>query len=211
MKPSNNLLQAVAVTAELCGRTFSEAAARVFVDDLSGFPEAAVIKALTRCRKEVRGILTIQDVVTRIDDGHPGAEEAWAIMPFCESQSVVWTREMAEAFGFAIPLLNDGEKVAARMAFKEAYTRLVGKARDEGTPIKWELTPGRDPGGREVVLRDAVERGRLRSDYVDGMLPPPSDPAQMMKNQEMAKLLTDKRTAMPGGIRDALRKAAGLS
>jgi hypothetical protein len=33
--PSRELIEAVAVTAELCGRTFSEAAARVFVSDLS--------------------------------------------------------------------------------------------------------------------------------------------------------------------------------
>ena len=41
--PSKALIQAVAVTAELCGRTFSEPAARVFVEDLAAYPEAAVL------------------------------------------------------------------------------------------------------------------------------------------------------------------------
>ena len=54
--PSVELIQAVAVTAELCGRVFSEGAARTFVSDLAAYPEPAVLKALTRCRREVKGM-----------------------------------------------------------------------------------------------------------------------------------------------------------
>lgn len=175
--PSTELLQAVAVTAELCGRTFSEPAARVFVQDLSGFPEHAVIKALARCRREVKGVLTIQDVVSRIDDGRPGVEEAWAQMPFDESQSVVWSEEMAQAFGVARGLLEDGERVAARMAFKEAYIRLVGESRDAGRPVSWSPSLGFDKGGQESVLADAVAKGRLSYEHareLSPMLPAPA-------------------------------------
>ena len=175
--PSLELIQAVAVTAELCGRTFSESAARVFVQDLAGFQEPAVIKALARCRREVKGVLTIQDVVTRIDDGRPGVEEAWAQMPLDELQSVVWTDEMREAFGIARGLLSNGEKVAARMAFKEAYIRLVGEARDEGQPVKWSPSLGFDKSGQHAVLADAVAKGRLSYEHAQDlcpMLPPPN-------------------------------------
>lgn len=175
--PSIELVQAVAVTAELCGRTFSEGAARMFVQDLSGFAEPAVIKALARCRREVKGALTIQDVVSRIDDGRPGVEEAWAQMPFDESQSVVWTDEMAQAFGVARGLLEDGERVAARMAFKEAYTRLIGEARDAGRPVSWTPSLGFDKNGQEAVLADAVSKGRLSYEHAQElapMLPAPS-------------------------------------
>jgi len=169
--PSIELVQAVAVTAELCGRTFTEAAARVFVDDLQGFPEPAVIKALARCRREVRGLLTIQDVVSRIDDGRPGVEEAWAMMPFEESQSVVWTDEMANAFGVARGLLADGDRVAARMAFKETYTRLVGEARDAGRPVTWSPSLGYDKSGQEAVLAEAVAKGRLSYAHAQELSP----------------------------------------
>lgn len=169
--PSIELLQAVAVTAELCGRTFSEGAARMFVQDLSGFPEPAVIKALARCRREVKGILTIQDVVSRLDDGRPGVEEAWSQMPFDESQSVVWTDEMANAFGVARGLLDEGDRVAARMAFKEAYTRLVGEARDAGRPVSWSPSLGFDKSGQEAVLADAVSKGRLTYEHAQELAP----------------------------------------
>lgn len=184
--PSAALLEAVAVTAELCGRTFSEPAARVFVDDLAGFPDVAVIKALAKCRKEVRGLLTVQDVVSRIDDGRPGAEEAWSLMPFYEAQSVVWTDEMARAFAVAGPLLAQGDKVAARMAFKEAYSRMVAEARDDGRRVNWTPSLGHDPRGREAVLQAAVAAGRLSFDHASDLCPalpaPSADVIELLGN-----------------------------
>ncbi len=169
--PSAALFEAVAVTAELCGRTFSEPAARVFVSDLSGFDERAVIQALGKCRREVRGMLTVQDVVSRIDDGRPGAEEAWALMPLDEAQSVVWSDEMSEAFGICGPLLDRGDKVAVRMAFKEAYGRLVAKARDAGKPVRWTPSLGHDARGREAAVQAAVQAGRLSYEQGAGLVP----------------------------------------
>jgi hypothetical protein len=159
--PSPELIQAVAVTAELCGRTFSEAAARVFVSDLSRYPESQVIAALGRCRREVKGILTVSDVVSRLEDGRPGVEEAWGMIPLSESQTVVWTTEMAVAFGAALPLIERRDTVGARMAFKEAYTQAVMKARDQGTPVDWTASIGYDPAGRASVLQAAVNEGKL--------------------------------------------------
>lgn len=175
--PSIELLQAVAVTAELCGRTFSEGAARMFVHDLAGFDEQAVMKALARCRREVKGILTIQDVVSRIDDGRPGVEEAWAMLPLDEAQSVVWSAEMAEAFGVARGLIDDGDRVAARMAFKETYTRLVGESRDAGKAVSWSPSLGHDKRGQEAVLAEAVAKGRLSYEHAQSIAPQLAPPA----------------------------------
>jgi hypothetical protein len=158
---SAELIQAIAVTAELCGRTFSPEAARVFVDDLAGFDEQAIAAALRRCRREVRGVLTVQDVVSRIDDGRPGPEEAWAMLPKDEAMSAVWTDEMAEAFGIAAPLLDAGDKVAARMAFKEAYAVRINAARDQRKAPNWSVSLGHDPLARDAVLSEAVSLNRL--------------------------------------------------
>lgn len=159
--PSAQLIEAVMVTSELCGRTFSEAAGRVFMADLAQFPESQVIEALSRCRKEVRGALTLHDVVSRLEDGRPGPEEAWAMIPMSEADTAVWTTEASQAFGVAIGLLDAGDKVAARMAFKETYTRLVQQARLNGKPTNWHVTLGHDPRARDSVLVAAVEAGRI--------------------------------------------------
>jgi hypothetical protein len=179
--PSAKLLEAVAVTAELCGRVFSEPAARVFMADLSAYPEPAVIKALARCRREVRGVLTVSDVVSRLDDGRPGPEEAWSMLPISEAQTVVWTEEMRLAFGVAGSLIRRGDMVAARMAFKEAYTRMVADARDKGKPVDWTASLGDDARSREGVLLEAVKLGRLELDRAREFAPalPAPDPKVM--------------------------------
>lgn len=168
--PSPELIRAIAVTSELCGRTFSEAAASVFVADLACYPERQVLGALVRCRKEVRGVLTLADVISRIDDGRPGVEEAWSMLPMSEDASAVWTTEMSQAFGVAVRLIDAGSLVEARMAFKETYQRLVTQARDRGEPVEWHVTLGHDVKARESVLIDALDKGRITyekaSEYV---------------------------------------------
>jgi len=168
---SKTLLEAIAVTAELTQTVLSKAAAKVMADDLANYPEPQVLAALTRCRRELKGRLTIADVLTRLDDGRPGPEEAWAMLPRDEATTVVWTEEMATAMGVAQPLLDKGEDIPARMAFKEAYTKLVQEARDARRPVKWTASLGHDPRGREQVLTEAVERGRLPAAHVAGLLP----------------------------------------
>lgn len=169
--PSLELVQAVAVTAELCGRTFSEPAARVFVADLERYPEKEVIAALSRCRREVKGILTVSDVVSRLEDGRPGVEEAWSMLPMSESQSAVWTDEMSKAFGAALPLIERGDHIAARMAFKEAYAKAVTLARDAGKSVSWNVTLGYDVQGRKPVIEEAVRVGRLTFEEVQQRWP----------------------------------------
>jgi hypothetical protein len=193
--PSPELIQAVAVTAELCGRTFSEAAARVFVQDLSRYPESQVIAALGRCRREVKGVLTVSDVVSRLEDGRPGIEEAWGMIPLAESQTVVWTDEMAEAFGAALPLIERKDNVGARMAFKEAYTKAVMRARDQGKPANWSASIGFDPAARAAVLQAAVNEGKLPLEWARQHCPQLTAPIQPRIEQEIRKALAGKGTA----------------
>lgn len=186
MSPSKQLLQAIAVTAELTGTQLSDAAARVMALDLARYSEPQVLGALTRCRRELRlRGLTIEAVISRLNDGRPGAEEAWASAPKNEVQSVVWTDEMAQAWGIAAPLLAEGDAIAARMAFVETYRKLVQAARDAGTPVRWTPSLGHDPAGRESVLLDAVRMGRLTWQHVATLLPRPQEPPP-----DIAALLT---------------------
>lgn len=177
--PSIDLIKAVAVTAELCGRTFSPEAAAVFLDDLSAYPEDQVFASLRRCRREVRGMLTVQDVVSRLEDGRPGPEEAWALIPSDEAGSTVWTDEMAAAFGVAAPLVYAGEVIAGRQAFKESYLRNVAAARDAGKPVNWTPSLGHDPRGRAAAISEAVSKSRISyeqgCEYVPQLPKPPGE------------------------------------
>lgn len=158
---TESLVKAVVATAELMGTELTIDGARMFCADLADYPEPMVLNALRKCRREVTGRLTLAAVVSRLDDGRPGADEAWAMIPRDEYRSVVWTDEMATAYGVAAPLLAEGDQVAARMAFREAYQAAVSRARDANRQPTWRPSLGWDPAGREAVLRDAVEKGRL--------------------------------------------------
>jgi hypothetical protein len=169
---SSRLIEAIAVTAELCGRTFTPAAAKLLADDLSTYDEQPVLRALSRCRKELKpGQFCLEAITSRIDDGRPGPEEAWAMLPHDEYKTVVWTDEMVAAWSVALPLIEEGEMVSARMAFKEAYTKAITEAREQRIPVKWSASLGHDKNGREAALLDAVEKGRLSAPQVKTLLP----------------------------------------
>jgi len=103
------LVEAILVTAEICGRILSPAAAETLAGDLADFDEAVILDALARCRMELQGPLRISEILSRIRDGRPDADEAWAMMPQDELASVVWTDEMAKAWGIVMPLLEAGD------------------------------------------------------------------------------------------------------
>jgi len=168
---SKELAKAIAVCAELTGTELSQAAARVFSDDLSKYPEQQVMGALSRCRRELKGRLTLADVISRLDDGRPGVEEAWAMIPKTENESVVWTEEMALAMADAGNLLDYGDEVGARMTFKEKYLSLCRKAREECLPVSWSPSLGYNKYGREPVLIEAYRAGRLSAPQVRIFLP----------------------------------------
>lgn len=189
------VLKAIAATAELTGTELSEAALLVFEADLAGYPEADVLAALTRCRRELRGRLTIADVLDRMSTvgGHPTANEAWAMVlaSLDESETVVWTDQVAEAAAVARPILEAGDEVGARMAFRDAYERIVRERADEP---RWFPSLGSDAVRREAALDLAVADGRLRREHVDGLLPPPIN----AKGHVIAGLLSgDMSAPMP--------------
>lgn len=97
------------------------------------------------------------------NDGRPGPEEAWAISLAArdEHDTVVWTNECAHAWGAAAPILEMGDEVGARMAFKETYARLVAEARARREPASWEVSEGFDNDRRRAAISQAIEAGRI--------------------------------------------------
>lgn len=167
------MLQAITVTAEMTGAKFSAPTLVAMVDRLSAFSIEAVLQSLERCQVECRRPLTMADIVERMqqDDGRPGADEAWALCPKAEADAAVWTDEMRAAFFVAWPVLAGGDEIAARMAFKQSYERLVRESRDQRKPITWALSAGQDRDATAQALEKAVELGRIDRGQAAAMLP----------------------------------------
>lgn len=152
------------------------------------------------------------DVIAQLEDigaedGRPGAEEAWAIVQAGadEAATLVWTAEIAEAWGIAKAALDGGDEVGARMAFREAYNRLVAEARKAGRPAAWAVTLGHDQRRREAAVREAVLAGRLAADEVQHLLPAP------VATEQVPLLGTDTPAPDMRRRNEALAKLAGIS
>lgn len=172
-----DVVKAITVTAELTGASLSGAAIAVMAQDLlSAYPEDAVTRALSRCRRELSRPLTTGAVFDRLceNDGRPGVEEAWAMCPKSEADSVCWTLEMREAFSIARSLMGAGDMVGARMAFKDAYERIVRESRENGFAARWELSLGWDESGRQRAVEKAVAVKAISAECASAYLPPPS-------------------------------------
>lgn len=122
-------------------------------------------------------------------DGRPGPEEAWGMIPKTEADTAVWTDEMALASAASQPLLDAGDKVAARMAFKERYTQLVAEARASNVPVNWNVTLGYDKAGREGPIRDAISKGWLLEAQAQRLLPIDAPSDLKMLTEKIGKLL----------------------
>jgi hypothetical protein len=170
---TKELVQALMVACELSQTTISEGAAFQMAKDLAKYPEALVLGALERFRLEARsGVrLTPAEIIQRLPDGRPTADEAWAMIPRDEYASVVWTEEMRRAWAVASPLISKGEIVSARMAFLEAYRAEVMQARVRGYSVRWSLSAGHDAQARERAVLMAVELGRIEDSTARKLLP----------------------------------------
>jgi hypothetical protein len=168
MNNPNELIDAITITEEFTNTTLTKEAKATIVKELQRYPHNQAMDALRRCYRELTGRLTIAAIIQRIDDGRPGPDEAWAMLPRSEQDSVVWTREMVVAWGIA---RKAADPIAERMAFRQAYERELREARDEGRIAVWTPSLGRDPGKREAAITQAVEKGRITQDQAIELLP----------------------------------------
>ena len=156
-------------TAEAMGVTLSPNAAAIMAVDLSEHPLGLIEKALKACRREVRGKLTLSDILSRIEsaDGRPGKDEAWAIALSSndEFDTVVLTDEVQLALGAARTILSAGDKVGARMAFISAYERFVAEARSQARPATWHVSIGFDATRRIAAITNAVQMQRIPQEH----------------------------------------------
>ncbi len=143
-------------------------------DLISQFTDEQINAAIKRTMRECEWI-TLKVILERIpgvgvEDGRPEPEVAWAMCPKTEDVSVVWTEEMAAAFGAARPLILDGDLIAARMAFRESYSSNLKLARAEARPVRWIVSLGWDKSDRVRSLSDAIQTKRITAQHAFGLL-----------------------------------------
>lgn len=190
------LIDALCLTAEAIGTTISPATAMMMADDLSDYSLNELGRALRACRMEIRNKLTVADIIQRCqaEDGRPGKDEAWSIglESSDEYGTAVMTWEIQQAMSAALPIMNEGDNIGARMAFMSAYERLVRQSRQEVKPVEWIVSLGISKERRAEAIQKAVQLQRIPQEtagrYMKGLyLEAPS-----ATGQAIAGLLTGK-------------------
>jgi len=203
------LVDALCVTAEAMGTTLSPGAAKMMADDLAMFRVDELVTALRACRHEVTGRLTLAAIMQRVQaaDGRPGKDEAWSIALAASDQfdTVVMTEEILLAMSVAEPVLHQGDKVGARMAFISAYERLVCAARQQLKPTHWHVSIGFDPQRRVMAIDQAVLMQRLSPDAAKQTLISLACVPVTENAQAIAGLITGEPGAPSPDVRDQLR------
>jgi len=132
---------------------------------LASYPDGVLMNAVTNHIKTSSFEPHLNDILkgcdAQTDGGWLGVEEAWALMPKSEHESAMLTDEIAQAIAVATPLIEEGDRVAARMAFKDAYLRLVERAKLEGRKPRYFPSYGTDRHGVISMLAKAVQVGQI--------------------------------------------------
>lgn len=149
--------------------------------------EFACVQAVKRCKFFPRPAELI--ALGQGDDGRPDIEAAWAMCPSTEERSVVWTEEIAEAFGLCRPLLTDGDHIAARMVFKEQYQKLLTRARIDHKPVRWIPSLGWDKSDRVRALSEAIQKHRIEAKHAYGLLAPEQQDELLLQLPAPTRLL----------------------
>lgn len=173
---SVEIAKAIAVlTAEFDLPEFAPERIQIWMTKLGVFPAGVVTRAVSNFIDTSKFKPQLSDILdrckTQLDGNWLGADEAWALMPKSEADSALMTEEIAQAMASATELLQMGDKVAARMAFRDAYTRLVEKAKLEGRQPVYFPSFGTDVQGRLSMLASAVTAGHIAIGMATDALP----------------------------------------
>lgn len=146
-----------------------ENAKSVWADELAGFTVDEIKRGLSArfsfppsC-DEFR--LACRPHEPKENDGRYTADEAWAKLPKDDNYGALVTNEMNEAAGFAWPLLQMGDKIAARRAFIDAYERIVNNARLLGNKPVWSVSAGL-LGGNAEAAAEGLKKGVLKTEQL---------------------------------------------
>lgn len=153
-------MAAFAATAEMLGKNYTDHQLILFSESIRKYDQEQFLDALRRVREECK-FFSLAEVIERIDDGRPDAEEAWSLVRFDEESTFVMNDDIGAALAVASVAYESGDMVGAKMAFKEKYKAVVASARAKAEPVKWFISFGSDKSKQAEPIVAALEAGRI--------------------------------------------------
>lgn len=132
---------------------------------LSDFDIDQVERAFIDYMRSGRFMPTPAEIISRIPTAtHLDKNEAWALCLrlATEEDTAIITEQMRDAWSIAFPIYVLNDRVGARMAFIEAYGRLVM----QNKAMRWEVQGGQNKELKRQRVEEAVKLGRLTSEHL---------------------------------------------
>lgn len=156
------------LTTEYDLKEFTDERIDAWMRALSQFPAGTVTRSVENFMRTSKFKPQLADIVqgceAQCTGGWLTADEAWARMPKSEADSAMMTNEISEAMAAASPLLEQGDRNAARMAFRAAYERLVELAKVEARRPVYFASFGTEKSQQGAMLASAVQAGQISID-----------------------------------------------
>lgn len=173
MQNKSEMLGLIHLIADCHETEISDSRVAMIEHDLQGYSVAEVNQAWKKYRSVPTNLRmpTAAQLIQLIPDGHPSAQESFAMLPRDEYASVIWSDEMRFAYGVCEPLIREGNLSGAFFAYKEEYERLVNEARMNRKKPKWSPSFGDDKHGRITAVVHAVEKKRISLEYACAIYP----------------------------------------
>ncbi|WP_409311418.1 hypothetical protein [Pectobacterium sp. B1J-3] len=202
-------------TLSVYGKDSSKPVIRLYWNAIGSFDISLIRKALSLWitdPEQGRFAPKPADIIRNIQGitGRPSwlsANEAWAMaLPAQdETNTLIWTEEIKQAWAIAEPIFKDGDRVGARMAFIAAYDRLVATAQSSGVLPQWTVSEGWDKDKVKGAVEHAVNAGLLPAPDATRYLSPPASlpppkvdrgkrDAMLTKIQTFSGVLLDRKT-----------------
>lgn len=156
-------IQLLVSCGEVYDKEVKEGQIALFWEVVRDYSLAQVTQSFSRHIKTNKFFPTPADIIANIPAakyaGHIGADEAWtlALKAMDEAETVILNAEILQARQVAMAIYDSGDKVGARMAFKDAYQRAV-LANERP---RWFVSLGHDKNSREAEVEKAYEAGLI--------------------------------------------------
>lgn len=145
--------------ASIYDKEVKETQAKIFFNALAEYDFSAVEKSFNTHIRTSKFFPTPADIIQNIPKpkiaGHIGSDEAWqlALKAMEENDSVVINEQIIKARECAMDIYYSGDKVGARMAFRDSYNRIIL----ESPNPTWFVSLGFDKDGHEKAKAELRE------------------------------------------------------
>ena len=207
-KITDEFLAVIGGLLELYGQQASTTKVNIYWSTVGQYPIDSLRRAANAWVRKSEFMPKPADLIKLMGGAgnHLSPDEAWsiAILASDETNTVVWTNEIAKAWAQAEIVYRNGDKIGARRTFIEAYERLVNESMMYCRPIEFFVSLGNDKSRRVDAINHAVFTGLLTKERANYYLPKPENTISMIE-YKYEQSVSDKSMSHIANIKQMLK------